>query len=115
MANNKKYDSKIEQEGSLWKAQIHRQVTSKKTIISKQQGSFASEEQAKEWAEKQLAEFASTLGASNKRHGEQRKMNEEERRQRSARRAEKTLNAKNEKAEEELKPATNNDDAISAD
>ena len=89
----------------MWKAQIHRQITSKKTIVSKQQDGFASEAKAKEWAEQQLTEFTSTQGASNQRHGEQRKLNEEERRSRSNRRAEKTLKAKQAKAEEELKIA----------
>ena len=103
MAKNRKYSSVISQEGSQWSARIVRQVTSRKTLVSKEQTGFESEEKALEWAEQQLAEFSATQSTSNKRHGEQRKLNEEERRQRSSRRAEKTLNAKMFKAEQELR------------
>lgn len=94
MTKSKKYAYHIEQDNSSWKAQITRQVSSKKTIISKEQGDFASEAQALEWAEQELLAFASTLGKSNQRHGEQRKHLEDVRRQRSNRRADKTQQAK---------------------
>lgn len=106
MSKNKKYDIRIENTGTTWQAQIIRHASSKKTVISKQQNAFKSEESAQQWAEQQLQEFTSTQDASNKRHGEQRKLNEEQRRQRSSRRAKKTEKAKLEKLNAEPEPAT---------
>jgi hypothetical protein len=103
MTNSKKYAFKISQEEAVWTAQITRQVTSQKVVVSKEQSGFASEAEAISWAEEQLKEFTTTLEKSNKRHGAQRKNLEEQRRQRSNRRAEKTLMAKadKDKSEEE--------------
>ena len=101
MANSKKYSYQLEQTDALWTAQIIRKASSKLFIVSKEQVGFATEAEAKEWAEKTLLEFTSTLSSSNQRHGDQRKSNEEERLQRSARRSERTLLAKKEKAEQE--------------
>ena len=112
MAKHRKYSSLVESDDSSWKAKILRQVTSKKTHISKEQHGFATQEEAQSWAEAQLAEFSKTQGVSNQRHTEQRKSNEEERRQRSSRRANKTLLAKNSKsteAEEMLHNETDTD------
>lgn len=95
MAKGKKYDVVIvQQKDAAWSAQITRQVTSKKTVISKQKSGFASESSAKQWAATELATFTGTLSESNQRHGAQRKASEEQRRQRSSRRADKTANAK---------------------
>ena len=94
MATSKKYQSRIEPAGSGWVAQITRRVTAKKVVVTKQQDGFASETEATAWAEATLPEFTSTLSSSNQRHGQQRKQGEEQRRLRSARRAEKTLQAK---------------------
>lgn len=71
-----------------------RQVTSRKTTISKQQGDFASQAEAQQWAEAALAEFSNKQSAANTRQNRQRKEVEEQRMQRSARRAEKTAAAK---------------------
>lgn len=90
MSKNKKYSSKIEQIDAHWQATINRQVTANKTIVSKEKGGFTSESEAEDWANEQLQKFTATLSESNKRHGEQRKINAEERAQRSTRRAEKT-------------------------
>ena len=91
MAKNNKYSSNIEQNGTKWKAQIIRQVTSKKTQVSSQRDDFSSEREAKEWAQQKLAEFTNTLEQSNSRHGERRKLNSEKSILRSERRAQKTL------------------------
>jgi len=97
MAKNKKYSFKIEQHGSTWKAQIVRQATTKRTVLSKEQKGFASKTEATNWAELQLQEFTTTLDKSNQRHSEQRKHSQQVRLERSARRAEKTQQAKQEK------------------
>ena len=102
MAKNKKYQCVVEKEGTAWLVQIVRQVTSKKTIVTKQQGGFASEQEAMVWGEEALQEFTAKQSTSNKRHGAQRKKNDEIKRQRSSRRADKTAAQKAEKAA--LKP-----------
>lgn len=96
MTKSRKYAYNLVEEGSLWNAEITRQVSSKKTVVSKLKEGFKSESEAQDWAEQELLEFATTLGKSNQRHGEQRKHLEEVRRQRSNRRADKTLQAKKE-------------------
>ena len=99
MSKNRKYSYILEQKDSVWNAKIVRQVTSKKSIVSKEQSDFASEANAKDWAEQQIIEFTSTLSTSNQRHDKQRKLNEEHKRQRSSRRAEKAQQIKQEKSE----------------
>jgi len=94
MANSKKYSYQIEQVDNLWTAQILRKASSKSTVVSKKKEDFATEAEAQQWAEQSLLDFTATLSTSNKRHGAQRKSNEEERLQRSNRRAEKTKLAK---------------------
>jgi len=101
MTNSKTYSYQLEQIDTLWTAKIIRKASRKTFIISKEQDGFASEIEAKEWAEQQLVEFSSALNSSNKRQAEQRKTSEEERRQRSIRRAEKKRLAKQAKAEDE--------------
>lgn len=100
MSKGKKYDFKIEQVDSLWRAQITRQVTSRKVAVTKQKADFESESDATQWAENELLEFTKAQADSNTRHGEQRKESEEIQRLRSSRRADKTLQAKAEKAKE---------------
>ncbi len=108
MANSKKYSYQIEQVKALWTAQIIRKASSKLLVVSKEKEGFATESEAKEWAEKNLAEFTATLSSSNHRHGEQRKANEEGRRQRSVRRSEKTQLEKQQAAEQALSEAEDN-------
>lgn len=99
MTKGKKYDLNIIKNESDWSAQITRQVTSRKTKVTKEKNGFKTEAAAKKWAEKTLLEFTSTLSTSNDRHATQRKSNEEVRRLRSNRRADKTQSAKDEKLE----------------
>ena len=94
MSKSKKYAVSVEQHEDAWKAQILRQVTSRKTAVSKQQDGFASREEAEQWGAEQLAEFTKVQSGSNVRHGEQRKTSSETKLQRSSRRAEKTALAK---------------------
>lgn len=75
MAQSKKYDSKIQQNGATWTAKIIRRVTSQKTMVSKQQHGFASEAEAKAWAETQIAMFLENLKARNKRRSQPRQQN----------------------------------------
>lgn len=100
MSKGKKYSTHIEQVDSLWHAQITRQVTSRKVVVTKKKSDFESEAKAKKWADKALLELTKTLADSNTRHGEQRKATEEIQTLRSSRRADKTQQAKDEKARE---------------
>lgn len=95
--SSKKYQSEVLQEGDTWTARITRQVTSRKSIVSKQQQDFSSEADAQTWVETNLAEFVNTQKSANSRQGTSRKSQEEIKRQRSSRRAEKTEIAKREK------------------
>jgi hypothetical protein len=67
MANGKKYDFKLTQETSTWKAEIVRQVTSKRTAVSKSQDGFATQEEAQTWAETELKTFLAAQAERNKR------------------------------------------------
>ena len=72
MAKGKKYDYRIVKDNASWTAEIIRQATSKKTVISKSQGGFASEEEAKEWGQNELKSFLKNLNERNQRRAEKR-------------------------------------------
>ena len=94
----KKYQCVVVKDGEAWCAQIIRQVTSKKTKISKQKTGFTTEQEALSWGEATLLEFTATQSSSNQRHDTQRKKNDEIKRLRSSRRADKTAAQKEAKA-----------------
>ena len=68
MAKGKKYDYKVTLNDSTWSAEIIRQVTASKTVVSKSQDGFATETEANEWAKAELAEFLKQLKEKNKRN-----------------------------------------------
>ncbi len=67
MTQSKKYDYRISQSKKTWAAEIVRRVTSKRTSVSKSQDGFASEVEAKTWAETELKLFLENLVNRNKR------------------------------------------------
>lgn len=67
MATNKKYTVLLVEDGTTWTAQIARRASARKTIISKSQDGFASQEEAQAWGDEQLVEFAKIAQAKNKR------------------------------------------------
>ena len=67
MAKGKKYDFNLIQHDTSWSAEIVRQITSKKTVVSKSQDGFASEAEAKVWAEAELQTFLQQQIERNKR------------------------------------------------
>ena len=67
MAKAKKYDYRVVQDDTGWRAEIIRRVTSKKVMVSKRQDGFASESEAKTWGEKTLKSFLDKLKERNKR------------------------------------------------
>jgi len=97
MASKKKYQINIEKNKQNWVAQITRQVTSRKKIVTKQKEGFSTETEAQSWAEQTLAEFIQTQQKTNERQGANRRANENIKSDRSSRRAEKALAAKAEK------------------
>ncbi|MFT6408671.1 MAG: hypothetical protein ACJAQ6_002091 [Arenicella sp.] len=100
--SSKKYQSEVLQDGDNWMARITRQVTSRKSLVSKQQDGFTNQADAQAWVETNMAEFINTQKSANSRQGGSRKDQEEVKRQRSSRRAEKTEIAKNAKKESEI-------------
>ena len=73
MAKGKKYDIRIVQDKKGWTAEIIRQVTSTKTMVSKSQKGFATEAEAQAWGENELKAFMQSLAERNKRRAEKRK------------------------------------------
>lgn len=94
-----KYDSRIIQEGTSWRAEIVRKISSKKTGVSKAQGGFSSESEAMAWVEKELAVFLKNLGEQNKRRAVERELeverDQERTRKTEKRNAQKLKNSKN--------------------
>lgn len=72
MEKGKKYDYRVEAEEGGWKAEIIRRATSKKTVVSKSQGGFASEAEAEAWGQSELKLFMINQNKRNKRHSERR-------------------------------------------
>lgn len=107
MSTNKKYDYRIVKGKSDWTAEIIRRVTTKKTAVSKSQGGFASEEEARAWGEKELSAFLANLAERNKRDAVQRQQKKEERDSRAA--------AYNQRKQDLASAAMDDDDPESAD
>ncbi len=72
MATGKKFNYRLVEKRNGWAAEIIRQISARRTTISKRETGFASEEEAKVWAEKTLVEFAQNQVERNKRKAEQR-------------------------------------------
>ena len=68
MSTNKRYNSNVskDENSGLWRAEILRRASSKRSVVSKMQEGFATEEEANKWAEATLAEFLA-LNERNKR------------------------------------------------
>ena len=72
MEKTKKYDIRVSQHESLWTAEIIRRASSKKTVVSKNQGGFSTELEAKEWGQNELINFSKKHNEKNKRHAKLR-------------------------------------------
>jgi len=66
MTKAKKYDYRVVQDNTCWTAEITRRITSKKTIVSKNQNGFVTESEALEWAQKEIKTFLQNLNERNK-------------------------------------------------
>lgn len=72
MSNSKKFAIRITEKRNGWCAEITRQVTSRKTTVSKREAGFETEAEAQEWAEKELAGFIKNQTERNVRKSAQR-------------------------------------------
>lgn len=77
MAKGKKYDFQVIAEGETWSAEILRQASARKVVVSKRQDGFASEDDAKAWAEAELKQFMEQQIERNKRKAEKREQRAE--------------------------------------
>ena len=77
MTQGKKYSYQITQQDNEWCAEILRQVSYKKTVVSKRQENFKTEADAQTWAEKELEQFLQQQVERNKRKAEKRTQREE--------------------------------------
>ena len=73
MSKSKKFDYRLVQDKSGWSAEIIRRASSKKIVVSKRQGGFATEIDAQQWGENELKTFLENLDQRNKRRALQRK------------------------------------------
>lgn len=74
MAKGKKFYYQAVQTKTGWRADIVRQVTSRKTRVSKSQDGFSTEAEAQVWGEKELESFAKNLSERNKQRSEKREL-----------------------------------------
>lgn len=72
MAQEKKFDYKVIQDGEKWHAEITRRVSARKTSVSKRKKGFESQEAAEQWGKEQLEVFLQNLQERNKRKAEKR-------------------------------------------
>jgi hypothetical protein len=73
MSKAPKYSFRVvEKRNKTWTAEIQRQATSKKKVVSKRQSDFASEAEGTAWAEAELVTILANHIARNKRHDDDR-------------------------------------------
>ncbi|ALG50874.1 TPA: DUF3622 domain-containing protein [Vibrio parahaemolyticus] len=78
MSKNPKFAIRVTEKRNGWSAEITRQVTSRKTMVSKRETGFDSEEKAQVWAEQELAGFIENQVVRNERKAVQRQEREAE-------------------------------------
>ncbi|EKO3558227.1 MULTISPECIES: DUF3622 domain-containing protein [Vibrio] len=77
MSDSKKFTIKVTEKNNGWAAEIVRQVTSRRTVVSKREMGFESEAQAQAWAEKELIGFIESQAKRNERKAVARKEKQE--------------------------------------
>ncbi|NLS14119.1 DUF3622 domain-containing protein [Vibrio sp. SM6] len=76
MSKNKKFAIRVIEKRNGWSAEITRQVTSRKVVVSKRETGFDSEAAAQAWGETTLAEFVQNQVVRNERKAVQRQERE---------------------------------------
>lgn len=77
MSISKKFSFRVVEKRSGWTAEIVRQVSVKRSVVSKREMGFESEADATAWAEKELVNFITLQAERNKRKSSARKASEE--------------------------------------
>ena len=73
MSKAPKYSFRVvEKRNNTWTAEIQRQATAKKKVVSKRQTGFATEVEGAEWAEQELKQILENHIQRNKRHDAER-------------------------------------------
>lgn len=72
MSDSKKYTVRTIEKRNGWCAEIVRQVTSRRTTVSKREMGFNSEAEAQAWGEKELDTFIRNQAERNKRKSAER-------------------------------------------
>ena len=61
MTQSKKYTYRVVQDDTGWTTEIIRRASSKKSIVTKKQGGFATESAAQEWGQTEVKAFLKNL------------------------------------------------------
>ena len=77
MAKSKKYTCRVVQEDDSWSAEVVRRVTSKKSVVTKRQDGFVTDDEAESWG---LAEVRSLVKSTNLNERNKRRSKEESKR-----------------------------------
>jgi hypothetical protein len=76
MSDSKKFTVRTTEKRNGWCAEIVRQVSSRRTTVSKREMGFKSEAEAKAWGEKELLDFVKNQAERNKRKSAERQTQE---------------------------------------
>ncbi|GAM64372.1 hypothetical protein JCM19232_1042 [Vibrio ishigakensis] len=78
MSENKKFAVRTIEKRNGWCAEIVRQVTARRTTVSKREMGFATEAEAQAWGEKELENFVKNQVERNKRKSQERSARDSE-------------------------------------
>ncbi len=78
MSKNQKFAIRVTEKRNGWSAEITRQVTSRKPVVSTRETGFESDEKAQAWAEQDLSGFVKNQVVRNERKAAQRQEREAE-------------------------------------
>jgi len=73
MAKSKKYVCRVVQDNDSWTAEVVRRVTSKKSVVTKSQQGFATDDEAQAWGQNEVKVLVKTtnLNERNKRRAKE--------------------------------------------
>ncbi|GAD81261.1 hypothetical protein VEZ01S_54_00120 [Vibrio ezurae NBRC 102218] len=77
MSDHKKFTVRTVEKRNGWCAEIVRQISSRRTTVSKREMGFETEAQAQAWGEKELEVFIQNQAERNKRKAAERKAKEQ--------------------------------------
>ncbi|MBY5992341.1 DUF3622 domain-containing protein [Ferrimonas balearica] len=72
MAQGKKYELRVVDNGGEWTAEIVRKISNRKSKVTQHQAGFGSEAEARQWGEQTLASFQQQQAQRNERKAVQR-------------------------------------------